>query len=57
MALFENPYTQGHPIILVPHENDIALHAHSFIYFREGEVASGEVAKEEGTIRLLSSPP
>jgi putative ABC transport system ATP-binding protein len=42
MPLFENLYQQGNTIILVTHETDIAQHAHSFIFIRDGKIASDE---------------
>jgi putative ABC transport system ATP-binding protein len=45
MALFENLYRQGNTIILVTHENDIALHAHRIIHIRDGRIASDEAVK------------
>jgi putative ABC transport system ATP-binding protein len=42
MALFENLHRQGHTIILVTHENDIAQHAHRIIFIRDGKIASDE---------------
>ena len=40
MALFENLHTKGHTIILVTHEEDIAMHAHRIIRLRDGLVES-----------------
>jgi putative ABC transport system ATP-binding protein len=38
MALFARLHEQGHTIILVTHENDIARHAHRIIYLRDGKI-------------------
>jgi putative ABC transport system ATP-binding protein len=38
MALFERLHREGHTLILVTHEHDIALHAHRIISIRDGKV-------------------
>jgi putative ABC transport system ATP-binding protein len=43
MALFERLYQEGNTIILVTHENDIALHAHRVVHIRDGRVEKDEV--------------
>jgi putative ABC transport system ATP-binding protein len=42
MALFDNLHAQGHTIILVTHERDIADRAHRTIFIRDGKIASDE---------------
>ncbi len=42
MALFERLHGQGNTIVLVTHENDIALHAHRVIHIRDGKVEKDE---------------
>lgn len=42
MALFERLHKEGHTIILVTHEHDIALHAHRVIAVRDGKVERDE---------------
>jgi putative ABC transport system ATP-binding protein len=42
MRLFERLHDQGHTIILVTHERDIAEHAHRTIFIRDGQIASDE---------------
>jgi putative ABC transport system ATP-binding protein len=42
MRLFERLHEQGHTIILVTHERDIALHAHRTIHIRDGKIESDE---------------
>jgi putative ABC transport system ATP-binding protein len=43
MALFERLHEEGNTIILVTHENDIALHAHRVIHIRDGKIERDEV--------------
>jgi putative ABC transport system ATP-binding protein len=38
MALFEKLHQQGNTIVLVTHENDIAMHAWRVIHIRDGKV-------------------
>jgi putative ABC transport system ATP-binding protein len=45
MALFERLYREGNTIILVTHENDIALHAHRIVHIRDGRVEKDEVVE------------
>lgn len=45
MGLFERLHSQGNTIILVTHEQDIAMHAHRVIYIRDGKVAKDEKIK------------
>jgi putative ABC transport system ATP-binding protein len=40
MALFDEIHKKGNTIILVTHEEDIALHAHRIIRLRDGEIES-----------------
>jgi len=42
MRLFEKLHTDGHTIILVTHERDIADHAHRTIHIRDGKIESDE---------------
>ena len=43
MALFERIYQEGNTIVLVTHENDIALHAHRVVHVRDGKVEKDEI--------------
>jgi putative ABC transport system ATP-binding protein len=42
MRLFDKLYRDGHTIILVTHERDIAAHAHRAIHIRDGRIESDE---------------
>jgi putative ABC transport system ATP-binding protein len=42
MRLFEKLHAEGHTIILVTHEKDIADHAHRTIHIRDGKIESDE---------------
>jgi len=42
MKLFERLHEQGHTIILVTHERDIAEHAHRTIHIRDGKIEKDE---------------
>jgi len=46
MALFERLHQQGNTIVLVTHENDIALHAHRVIHIRDGKVEKDEQVRK-----------
>src|SRR5512139_835014 len=49
MALFGDLSRQGHTIIVVTHEEDIAEHAHRVIRVRDGKVESDEAAHKRKT--------
>lgn len=42
MGLFEKIHKEGNTVIIVTHEEDIALHAHRIIRLRDGELESDE---------------
>src|SRR5262249_58457085 len=42
MRLFEKLHQDGHTIIVVTHERDIAQHAHRTIHIRDGKIESDE---------------
>ncbi len=50
MQLFSQIHSMGNTIILVTHEEEIALHAHRIIRLRDGEVETDEVNKEIVTV-------
>ena len=43
MALLEDIHQKGNTIIIVTHEEDIALHAHRIVRLIDGEIASDEI--------------
>jgi putative ABC transport system ATP-binding protein len=45
MALFERLYEEGNTIVLVTHEQDIAMHAHRIIHIRDGKVERDEAVR------------
>jgi putative ABC transport system ATP-binding protein len=45
MRLFERLHEEGHTIILVTHERDIAEHAHRTIFIRDGKIETDERRK------------
>ncbi len=45
MALFDEIHKKGNTIILVTHEEDIALHAHRIIRLKDGEIEKDEKNK------------
>jgi putative ABC transport system ATP-binding protein len=50
MGLLEEIHRQGNTIIVVTHEEDIALHAHRIIRLIDGEIASDEINKNVMTM-------
>jgi putative ABC transport system ATP-binding protein len=46
MLLFDDLHQRGNTIILVTHENDIALHAHRSIRLLDGKIASDEITRK-----------
>jgi putative ABC transport system ATP-binding protein len=49
MALFDALHEHGNTIILVTHENDIAMHAHRIIRLLDGKIASDEQVRREAS--------
>ena len=45
MRLFGKLHQEGHTIILVTHERDIAEHAHRTIHIRDGKIETDERKK------------
>jgi putative ABC transport system ATP-binding protein len=58
MALFEELYQRGNTIILVTHEEDIAMHSHRIIRLLDGKIKSDElnrpISMEEHLKRLAN---
>jgi putative ABC transport system ATP-binding protein len=46
MQLFDALHKNGNTIILVTHENDIAMHAHRAIRLLDGQIASDEITRK-----------
>jgi len=46
MSLFDELYKRGNTIILVTHENDIAMHAHRAIRLLDGKIASDDITRK-----------
>jgi len=51
MGLLERIHQQGNTIIVVTHEEDIALHAHRIIRMMDGGIASDTINKDIKTIK------
>ena len=49
MTLFDALHNRGNTIILVTHENDIAMHAHRAIRLLDGKIASDEVTRKQSS--------
>ena len=43
MKLFEEIYKKGNTVVLVTHEEDIALHARRIIRLRDGKIESDSI--------------
>lgn len=54
MGLFEQIHQAGNTVILVTHEQDIALHAHRIVRLRDGLVESDTL--NENIVRVLDTP-
>jgi putative ABC transport system ATP-binding protein len=53
MLLFDILHKEGNTIILVTHEDDIALHAHRRIRLRDGKMEVDELIKNR---KILTQP-
>jgi|ERR1051326_7386684 putative ABC transport system ATP-binding protein len=52
MGLFEEIHRNGNTIIVVTHEEDIALHAHRIVRLRDGKVESDQVNNDVRKVKL-----
>src|SRR5260370_21906538 len=46
MALFERLHQDGNTVVIVTHENDIAMHAYRIVHIRDGKVERDEQISE-----------
>jgi macrolide transport system ATP-binding/permease protein len=51
MAILENLHRQGHTIIVVTHDSDIAAYAHRIVRLTDGRITSDDVQQKAGTVR------
>ena len=56
MGLFEEIHKQGNTIILVTHEEDIALHAHRVVRLKDGLVESDKKNENIITVGKIGEP-
>jgi putative ABC transport system ATP-binding protein len=54
MGLFEEIHKAGNTVILVTHEQDIAMHAHRIIRLRDGLVESDQI--NDHIVRQSNAP-
>jgi putative ABC transport system ATP-binding protein len=67
MSLLQELHSQGHTLVVVTHDSDVAAHAHRRIVLRDGAIASDERASRAGDDRgrrgsapgsgLVAGPP
>jgi putative ABC transport system ATP-binding protein len=55
MALFEDIHAQGNTVIVVTHEEDIALHAHRVVRLRDGLVESDQINPNPRGVKTVQS--
>lgn len=53
LALFDELHTQGHTVLMVTHEADVAAHARRVIRMRDGKVASDLPVEEDEVAALI----
>lgn len=53
LALFDELYAQGHTVLMVTHEADVAAHARRVIRMRDGKVASDLPVAEDEVAHLM----
>ncbi len=57
MGLFEEIHQKGNTVIIVTHENDIAMYAHRIIRLRDGLVESDEINENIARVSNVSNEP
>ncbi len=57
MGLFEEIHQKGNTVIIVTHENDIAMYAHRIIRLRDGLVESDEINENIARVSSVSVVP
>ncbi|MDP4290901.1 MAG: ABC transporter ATP-binding protein [Bacteroidota bacterium] len=55
MGLIEQIHKTGNTIVLVTHEEDIALHAHRIVRLKDGQIASDEMNKSIRTVAFYGN--
>ena len=53
LALFDALHTQGHTVLMVTHEPDVAAHAKRVIHMRDGKIASDLPVEEDAVAHLI----
>jgi putative ABC transport system ATP-binding protein len=51
MMLFDTLHKEGNTIILVTHEEDIAIHAHRRVRLRDGKIENDEMIKNRRILK------
>jgi len=55
MALFEEIHAQGNTVIVVTHEEDIALHAHRVVRLRDGLIESDRINQNPRGVKTVQA--
>jgi putative ABC transport system ATP-binding protein len=53
MAIFQNVNDQGHTIVMITHEPDIAAHAKRIIMIRDGKIISDKVNEKQKKVKQV----
>ena len=53
MAIFQNLNDEGHTVVMITHEPDIADHAKRVIYVRDGKVIKDVINKKQKRAKVL----